>query len=133
MYTYRNPCYSLHTCTNSSFIQAISIAPLQVHYYSEALAHYTVSEFHAEAPWATASEGLAQGTYVAARAGFQPATLRTKGDESTNEPPRPGPIKVCIAYTYTYMHAYTLESLHVYSCINFSIAGCPFLVPFVSI
>src|SRR6218665_204151 len=46
----------------------------------------TVSEFHAEAPQATVSEGLAQGPYVAARAGFEPATLRTKGDESTNEP-----------------------------------------------
>src|SRR6218665_1331470 len=37
---------------------------------------------------ATASEGLAQGPYVAARAGFEPTTLRTKGVESTNEPLR---------------------------------------------
>src|SRR6218665_2717740 len=58
-----------------SFIQAISIlrassSPLQVHYYSEAhLTHHgdTVPEFLAEAPQATASEGLAQGPYVAAR------------------------------------------------------------------
>jgi len=35
-----------------------------------------VSEFHAEAPQATASEVLAQFPYVAARAGFEPATLR---------------------------------------------------------
>ena len=41
-----------------------------------------VLEFHAEAPQATASEGLAQGPYVAARAGLEPTTLRTKGDES---------------------------------------------------
>ena len=37
-------------------------------------------------------EELAQGihpTYVAARAGFEPATLQTKGDESTNEPHAP--------------------------------------------
>ena len=46
----------------------------------------TVSEFHAEEPQATASEGLAQGPYVEARTGFEPATLWTKGDESTNEP-----------------------------------------------
>src|SRR6218665_1672084 len=46
----------------------------------------TVSEFHAKAQQATASEGLAQGPYVAARAGFEPMTLRMKGDESTNEP-----------------------------------------------
>ena len=48
----------------------------------------TVPEFHAEAPQATASEGLAQGPYVVARAGFEPATLLTKGAETTNEPPR---------------------------------------------
>ena len=37
-----------------------------------------------------AGEELDQGpyVYVAARAGFEPATLRTKGDESPNEPPR---------------------------------------------
>src|SRR6218665_124060 len=40
---------------------------------------------HAEAPQATASEGLAQGPYVAASAGFEPA----KGIDSTNAPPRP--------------------------------------------
>jgi len=47
-----------------------------------------VLEFHAEAPQATVSEGLAQGPYVAARAGFKPVTLRMKGVESTNAPPR---------------------------------------------
>src|SRR6218665_2209305 len=49
----------------------------------------TVSEFHAEAPQATASEGVAQGPYVAARARFEPTILKMKGDESTNEPPCP--------------------------------------------
>jgi len=38
-----------------------------------------VSEFHAEAPQATVSEGLAQGPYVAARAGFEPTTIRSTG------------------------------------------------------
>ena len=32
----------------------------------------TASEFHPEAPQATASDGRAQGPYVAARAGFEP-------------------------------------------------------------
>jgi len=63
-------------------MQAISIALLQVHYYSEAFP--TQSEFHAEVPQAIASEVLAQGPYVAARAGFKPTTLQTKGDKSTN-------------------------------------------------
>jgi len=48
-----------------------------------------VSEFHAEAQQATSSEGLAQGPNVVARAGFKPATLRTKHAESTNEPQCP--------------------------------------------
>ena len=48
----------------------------------------TVSEFtHAEALQATASEGLAQGPYMAARAGFKPTTFRSKGVVSTNAPP----------------------------------------------
>ena len=44
---------------------------------------------HAEALQATASEGLAQGPYVASRAGFEHTTLRFKGIDSTNVPPRP--------------------------------------------
>ena len=39
----------------------------------------TVSEFHAEAPQATVSKGLAQGPYLASRVGFEPMTLWTKG------------------------------------------------------
>ena len=35
-------------------------------------------EFLAEAPQATASKGLAQGPYVAARAKFEPMTIRLK-------------------------------------------------------
>src|SRR6218665_3613031 len=42
---------------------------------------------HAEALQAAASEGLAQGPYVEARAGFEPMILRSKGIDSTNAPP----------------------------------------------
>jgi len=48
-----------------------------------------MSEFHAGALQATASEGLAQGPYVAAGVGFEPATFQTEGAELTPEPPRP--------------------------------------------
>ena len=48
----------------------------------------TVSEFHAEATQAIATKELAQGPYEAARAGFEPTTLRSTGIDSTNEPPR---------------------------------------------
>src|SRR6218665_1007570 len=49
----------------------------------------TVSEFHVETSQATVRKGLAQGPHMAARAGFEPTTLRTKGVESTNESSRP--------------------------------------------
>ena len=38
---------------------------------------------------ATASEGLAQGPYVAERVEFKPVTLRMQGTEPTTEPPCP--------------------------------------------
>ena len=48
-----------------------------------------VLEFHAEEPQVAASGGFAQGPYVEARMELEPATIRTKRAESTNEPPRP--------------------------------------------
>ena len=36
-----------------------------------------------------ASEGLTQGSYVAARVGFEPATIRMQGTEPTTEQPHP--------------------------------------------
>src|SRR6218665_869721 len=75
-----------------SFILDISIAPLQVHYYSKVLpttALILCRSQHGEALQATVSEGLAQGLYMAARVGFEPATLRTQSTELTTEPPCP--------------------------------------------
>ena len=73
---------SLAKCLDS-FIPAISIAPLQVLYYAEALpttARIGVSRRSAQA---TEDKGLAQGPYVAARAGVEPTTLRLKVIVST--------------------------------------------------
>ena len=67
------------------FYSASSIPPLLMQKRSRHSTD-TVPEFHAEAPQATASEGLRKGPYVAARAGFEPTTLRTMGVESTNAP-----------------------------------------------
>src|SRR6218665_1931225 len=49
----------------------------------------TVSEFHAEVPrqLQVGPKGLAQGPYVAARAGIEPTTLRLKVIDSTKAPP----------------------------------------------
>src|SRR6218665_2100122 len=75
-----------------SFIPAISIAPLQVLYYSEALpttARILYRSFTPKRPQATAAKGLAQGPYVAARAGVEPTTLWLRVIISTKAPPRP--------------------------------------------
>src|SRR6218665_1246787 len=50
----------------------------------------TVGVFSAEVLQATVSEGLAHGPYLAARAGFEPAPLRSKDIDSTNAPPQTG-------------------------------------------
>ena len=73
-----------------SFIHSISIAPFQVHYYSEVLPKqhgYCVRVSHRSAT-GNCEWRIVQGSYVAARAGFEPTTLQMKGDESSNEPPR---------------------------------------------
>ena len=79
-----------HTNTHT-FIQAISIVPLLVHCYSKALP--------TQRRYGMVSAGLAQGPYVAVcREGFEPATLRTKGVEYTNEAPRPTNTLICYVY-----------------------------------
>ena len=76
-----------------SFIPAISIAPLQVLYYSEALPTtaripdgYCIGVSRRSAQ-ATAGKELTQGPYKAARAGVEPSTLRLKAIDSTKAPP----------------------------------------------
>src|SRR6218665_390694 len=72
-------------------IQAISIAPLQGHYYSEAGASLSSRcqilclSFTPKCHRQLRIKDLPK----VARAGFEPTTLRAKGEESTNEPPRP--------------------------------------------
>ena len=76
-----------------SFNLAISIAPLQVLYYSDALqttAHILYRSFTPKRTLqATISKGLSQGPYGAARAGVEPTTLRLRVIDLTNAPPRP--------------------------------------------
>ena len=50
---------------------------------------------HAKALQATVSEWPAQGPYVAARAEFEPATLGSKGIDSTNAPSRTTMVALC--------------------------------------
>src|SRR6218665_523348 len=75
------------------FIHTISIAPLQVHFYSEALP--TQHGYCAEVSRRSATGNCELGTcrrvpiYVAVGAGIEPTTLRLKAIDSTNAPPRP--------------------------------------------
>src|SRR6218665_4047674 len=87
---FRTP-YILSYSFIHSFIPSISIALLQVLYYSEAFpttARILYRSFTLNAQ-ATAGKGLAQGFYVAARAGVEPTTLRLRVIDFTNAPPRP--------------------------------------------
>jgi len=61
-----------------------------------------VSEFDAEAPQATESEGLAQGPYLAAKTGLKPTTFQTKAVESTNNAPLSYLFKVSIVLLSVY-------------------------------
>src|SRR6218665_145345 len=87
-------------CRHVSFIQLfipnIYIAPFKVHYYSDALPITALPLFpncHVEALESTVSEGV---TYMAAKAGFEPATFRMQGTELTSEPPCPTSVFRCI-------------------------------------
>src|SRR6218665_143231 len=78
-------CLSAH-----SFIQAISIAPLQVQFHLEVLpttARILRRSFVPKRFRQLQVKDLPKVFFVAARARFEPATLWTKGTESTNEPP----------------------------------------------
>src|ERR1700733_13052582 len=84
--------------SSQSINQSISIAPLQVTFYSEALpatARTLCWSFHVESHRAIVSEGLAQGPYVAPRAGFEPTTLGLQANDLTH-----------------YHHASTIDCIH---------------------
>src|SRR6218665_1962636 len=73
---------------------------------------------HAKALQATVSERLAQGRYAVARAGFKPTTLRSKGFDSTNAPPR----QYNRTHTYnvhTQMHTHTNKHKHMHTSMHF--------------
>src|SRR6218665_1651142 len=74
-----------------SFILTISIAPIQVLYKTDALPttarilYMYIGVSHRSAQ-ATVGKGLAQGSYLADRAGVEPTTLRLRVIDSTNAP-----------------------------------------------
>ena len=78
-----------------------------------------MSEFHAEASQATASEGLAHGPYVAARAGFDPRPFRLK---ATNLP-----MDTDNGYTTPHKIYKYIEIINRIVCI------CPFICLFVGL
>ena len=82
-----------HLFIHSGYFYSASSSPLLLERCSRQSTD-TVPEFHAKAPQATVSEGLAQGPYVAARAGVEPMTIWTKGIDSNNAPPTPQWIRV---------------------------------------
>src|SRR6218665_2329004 len=67
---------------------------------------------HAEALQAIAGKGLAQGPYMAARAGFEPTTLRSNDVASTNAPPCPT-VDACVMHACMFVCMYV--TMHVCS------------------
>src|SRR6218665_400227 len=73
-----------------SFIQTISIAPLQVHFYSEALPTqhgYCVGVSRRSATGKCELRTCPRSVHGGYRAGVEPTTLRLKAIDSTNAPP----------------------------------------------
>ena len=66
--------YIIYLFIHSGFFYSASSGPLLVRGAPDTAR--ILSEFHAEAPQATASEGLAQGPYVVAREGFEIMTVK---------------------------------------------------------
>src|SRR6218665_2068046 len=88
-------CLTLHFCPLYSLSLSVCLSVSPSVYLSiwlpvcvTILLSTDMSEIHAEAQQAIAIEGLVQSSYVAARARFEPVTLRKKGAEFTTEPPR---------------------------------------------
>ena len=73
---------------------------------------------HAEVLQATASEGLAQGPYVAARARFEPAALRSKGIDSTISSFL-APLPPSLFHSFS--HCLFLFPLSLFLCISLSL------------
>src|SRR6218665_2518128 len=108
----------IHTFIHSGYFYSASSSPLVLSGAPD-YSTDTGSEIHAEAPQVTASEGLAQGPYVAARAGFEPMTLETKGDESTNEPPRP-----TLKYRKRMQYALRILKIHLLQrCVSWTFSS----------
>jgi len=80
-----------------SFIQTISVAPLQVHFYSEALPiqhGYCAGVSRRITTGNCELRTCPRSVYMAARAGVEPTTFRLKAIDSTKAPPRPTDVNV---------------------------------------
>src|SRR6218665_222531 len=99
---------NLNSFIHSDYFYSTSSSPLLLRGSPDSTG--TVPEFHAGAPQATVSEGLAQSSYVAARGGVEQMSLQTKGVDSTNAPPTPQ--IVCHFYMYR-GHLFMTSTVHM--------------------
>ena len=106
-FSLRLPTFNIHSFIHSGHFYSAASSP-QLLRSAPDHSTYTVSEFHAKAPQATISKGLAKGLYVAARAGDEPTTLRLRVIDLTNASPRP---------TFSFLLQYLLPSILLRSLI----------------
>src|SRR6218665_333242 len=110
--------------TKASCATKGAIAAVQVHYYSETLPTTTRMlgrNFTPKRHRLLQAKDLPKVSsvgYVAARPGFEPTTLRTKGDESKTDSPRP-PYNVGLSVWLNSQNPYLLIALiwHCYCCM----------------
>ena len=76
---------SVHSFINSGHFYSTPSSPLLL----RGTPNYSTDTVSRRSAQATAGTGLAQGPYVAARAGVEPTTLQLKVITSTNAPPHP--------------------------------------------
>src|SRR6218665_3494595 len=86
---------TIHSFINSGHFYSAPSSPLLLKRRSRLQHGYCIGVSHRSAQ-ATAGKGLAQGPYMAARAGGEPTTLRLKVIDSTKAPPCPTSINMSI-------------------------------------
>src|SRR6218665_1225896 len=115
------PCGTLPSSSHS-FILAISIAPLQVHYYSEALLtqHGYCVGVSRQSATSNCELRTCPRSLHGGKSRFKPTTLRSTGIDSTNEPPRP----TCSSLPSMFLFLF----FHLVLFINLTLPP-PFLIP----
>ena len=130
-YNYVNMLYSYmyivkcYRCFHSEYLYSASSSPQLLRGAPDTAQSFTPKRRILPFPQATASKGLAQGSCVAARTGFEPWTLRSTAIKSTNKPPHPTMLYVIQsnATAYKYNSRISRQTSRTRGTVSFSCEG----------